>query len=255
MGFWNVEVFLSAFAGAGVEFLEVVAIAYALARAGFPREALRGTMASVVLVGLLAMLFGPRLVLFPIRWLQCLAGAALLYFGGKWIRKSVLRQARRKRAGWVEHPLKGRTLQLSGGSQRFSYLNFIIMMKGAALETFEAIVIVMSIALSSKAWVEAVSGAICAFGVAFATVLLLHGYLLKVPDVLLKLGAGILFASFGTFWLAKGIGLEKLLNELSLPILALGYACLSVGAVRWLRWRGGTGEGASPTGPVGPAPF
>jgi uncharacterized membrane protein len=241
MGFWNVEVFFSALVGAGVEFLEVVAIAYALARSGFPREAWRGTLVAVFLVGLLALLLGPRLALVPIRWLQCFAGSALLYFGSKWIRKSVLRQARGKRAGWIEHPLKGRQPGSSGESCQFSYLNFIIMVKGAALETFEAVVIVMSIALGSRAWFEAVSGAFCAFGVAVTIVLLLHGYLVKVPDVLLKLGAGILFASFGTFWLAKGIGLESSQSDLSLPILAAGYASLSFGAISWMRWRDARG--------------
>jgi uncharacterized membrane protein len=34
------ETFISAFLGAGVEFLEIVAIAYALGRSGFVREAL-----------------------------------------------------------------------------------------------------------------------------------------------------------------------------------------------------------------------
>ncbi|MBV9998450.1 MAG: hypothetical protein JO015_04965 [Verrucomicrobia bacterium] len=247
MGFWNFGVFFGALMGAGVEFLEVVAIAYAVARSGFPREALRGTVAAVVLVGLLALLLGPRLALFPIRWVQCLAGSALLYFGGKWIPKSVLRLARGKRAGWIEHPLKGKKLESLGNSRRFNHLNFIIMMKGAAVEVFEAVLIVMSIALGSKAWLEAISGAFCAAGVAVTIVLLLHGYLVRLPDVLLKLGAGILFASFGTFWLIKGVGLGRHLSDFSLPAVAAIYACLSFGAICWMRWRdarGGPAENA-----------
>jgi uncharacterized membrane protein len=35
----NFEMFLSGFMGAGIEFLEIVAIAYALASSGYAREA------------------------------------------------------------------------------------------------------------------------------------------------------------------------------------------------------------------------
>jgi uncharacterized membrane protein len=36
----------------------------------------------------------------------------------------------------------------------------------------------------------------------------LHRPLASVPENALKLGVGILFAAFGTFWVAEGIGLH-----------------------------------------------
>jgi uncharacterized membrane protein len=36
----------------------------------------------------------------------------------------------------------------------------------------------------------------------------LHQYLLNVPEVLIKLGAGILLSALGTFWLGEGVGIH-----------------------------------------------
>jgi uncharacterized membrane protein len=61
----------------------------------------------IVAVVLAGALLGPALVLFPLRWLQVAAGLVLIYFGWKWSKKSVIRQAAGKRAGWIENPLRG----------------------------------------------------------------------------------------------------------------------------------------------------
>jgi Ca2+/H+ antiporter, TMEM165/GDT1 family len=232
----NFEVFLSSLLGAGVELFEIVAIAYALARSGYGSEAFRGTLVGVALVGLCAMVLGPRLALIPIRLLQLIAGTVLLYFGWKWVKKSVIRKASGNRAGWIENPLRGRQLDFLEKSTRFSYSNFIVMFKSAALETFEVAVIVMTIALGSNAWFEAVSGAICALVLTVLIVLALHGHLLKLPDVLLKLGAGILLMTFGTFWLGAGVGLRWPLKDFSLIGLFALYVALSFAAIHWLQW-------------------
>jgi len=42
------------------------------------------------------------------------------------------------------------------------------------------------------------------------------GHLLKVPEVLIKLGAGILLMAFGTFWVGEGLGWNWPLGELML---------------------------------------
>lgn len=60
--------------------------------------------------------------------------------------------------------------------------------------------------LASGAWNEALSGAALALILTVALVAVLHGYLVKVPDVFLKLGA-VLLLSYGTFWLGEGLGL------------------------------------------------
>lgn len=218
----NSGVFIGATLSSGIEFLEIVAIAYALSSTGFRREALLGSVAGIVGVAVAGALLGPALVLFPLRWLQVAAGVVLIYFGWKWIKKSVVRQAAGKRAGWIENPLRDKRLETSPSQRGFSYLNFIVMTKCAALETFEAALIVITIGLSSRAWLEALSGASIALALTVGLVISLHGYLRRLPDVFIKLGAGLMLLTLGTFWLLEGLGLRWPLGELSaLPLFCL----------------------------------
>jgi len=218
----NLGVFIGATLSSGVEFLEIVAIAYALGSTGFRREALLGSVAGIVGVAVAGALLGSALVLFPLRELQVAAGVVLIYFGWKWTKKSVVRQAAGKRAGWIENPLRNKTHETSPSQRGFSYLNFVVMTKCAALETFEVALIVITIGLSSKAWLEALSGASIALAITVGLVISLHGYLRRLPDVLIKLGAGLMLLTLGTFWLLEGLGLKWPLGELSaLPLFCL----------------------------------
>src|SRR5258708_20382423 len=149
--------FIGAGLSSGIEFLGIVAIAYALSSTGYRREALCGSVTGIVAVVLAGALLGPALVLFPLRWLQVAAGLVLIYFGWKWSKKSVIRQAVGKRAAWIENPLKNRPLDMDRAKSRFSYLNFAMMTKCAALETFEVALIVITIGLSSRASLEPLS--------------------------------------------------------------------------------------------------
>jgi Ca2+/H+ antiporter, TMEM165/GDT1 family len=218
----NSGVFIGATLSSGIEFLEIVAIGYALSSAGFRREALLGSVAGIVGVAVAGALLGPALILFPLRWLQVAAGFVLIYFGWKWTKKSVVRQAAGKRAGWVENPLRNKALEASSPQRGFSYLNFVVMTKCAALETFEVALIVITIGLSSRAWLEALSGASIALAITVGLVISLHGYLRRLPDVFLKLGAGLMLLTLGTFWLLEGLGVKWPLGELSaLPLFCL----------------------------------
>jgi Ca2+/H+ antiporter, TMEM165/GDT1 family len=218
----NSGVFIGAVLSSGIEFLEIVAVAYALSGAGYRREALFGSVVGIVGVALAGALLGPQLVLFPLRWLQVAAGVVLIYFGWNWTRKSIGRQAAGKRSGWIENPLRNKPLETSPSKAGFSCLNFVVMTKCAALETFEVALIVITIGLSSRAWLEALSGASIALAITVALVISLHGYLRRLPDVFLKLGAGLMLLTLGTFWLLEGLGLKWPLGELSaLPLFCL----------------------------------
>jgi uncharacterized membrane protein len=214
--------FIGAALSSGIEFLEIVAIAYALSGAGYRREALLGSVTGIVAVALAGALLGPELLLFPLRWLQIAAGIVLIYFGWRWTKKSVVRQAAGKRAGWIENPLKNRPLEMGRAKNGFSYLNFVVMTKCAALETFEVALIVITIGLSSRAWLEAFSGASIALAITVGLVISLHGYLRRLPDVIIKLGAGLMLLTLGTFWLFEGLGFKWPMEELSaLPLFCL----------------------------------
>jgi uncharacterized membrane protein len=218
----NSGIFIGAFLSSGVEFLEIVAIAYALAASGFRREALFGSAVGILGVTLVGTLLGPELMFVPLRWLQIAAGLVLLYFGWNWTKKSVIRHVGGKRAGWIQNPLGGRILETQNAASRFSYINFAVMTKSAALETFEVALIVITIGLSSMAWVEALSGASLALALTVGLVVVLHGYLQRLPDVLIKLGAGLVLLTLGTYWLVEGLGIKWPMDELSaLPLFGL----------------------------------
>jgi Ca2+/H+ antiporter, TMEM165/GDT1 family len=215
-------VFIGATLSSGIEFLEIVAIAYALSSTGYRREALLGSLAGIVGVAVAGALLGPELILFPLRWLQVAAGLVLIYFGWKWTKKSILRQVAGKRAGWIENPLRNKSVETDTSPTRFSYLNFVVMTKCAALETFEVALIVITIGLSSRAWLEALSGAAIALVITVGLVISLHGYLRRLPDVFIKLGAGLMLLTLGTFWLFEGLGLKWPFGELSaLPLFGV----------------------------------
>ncbi len=231
----NTGVFVTALSGASVEFFETAAIAYAVARSGYLREAVWGTALGVAVVGVAAALLGTSLQLIPLHLLQILIGLVLLWFGWGWYKKSILRQAKHRRAGWITDPLEAEGIHLESQHQRFSRVNFIVMFKSAALETLEVALVVLPLGLASGAWTEALAATGISLLLTIALVALLHGYLVKVPEVLLKLGAGILLLSYGTFWLGEGLGIHWWLGDWMLLILFGIYSLISILAIRLIQ--------------------
>lgn len=228
----NTGVFITVLGGASVEFFETAAIAYAVARSGYPREAIWGTAAGVAIVAIAAAILGTGLQAIPLHLLQILIGFVLIWFGWGWYKKSILRRAKHRRAGWITNPLEAEGIQLETQHQHFSRLNFIIMLKSAALETLEVALVVLPLGLATGAWAEGLAAVGIALLVTIALVALLHGYLVKIPEVLLKLGAGILLLSYGTFWLGEGLGLNWRIGDWMLLVLASVYGLISVMAIR-----------------------
>ena len=230
----NIGILLAAFVGAGIEFVETAAIAYALARAGFRREAISGTAAGLFMVAIASLLVGSSLRFIPLRPLQIAIGLLLLWFGGGWVRKAIKRQAAHQRPGWVSDPL-GKIGANSALQAKFSKLNFIVMTKSAALEGLEAAIVVVTLGLASTAWVEAVIGAGVALLATVGIVAILHGHLKQIPEVLIKLGAGILLVSFGIFWLGEGAGVNWPGGDLVLLVIVPLTAMFSGIAIKVLR--------------------
>jgi uncharacterized membrane protein len=154
----NVDIFVAALSSARVEFFETAAVGYAIARSGYQGEAIWGTIAGLTLVGIASAALGTGLQLVPIHLLQIAIGLVLLWFGWGWYKKSIIRQASHKRAGWVASVLESEGIHLETGRRGFSKLNFIIMFKSAALEALEVAIVVVTLGLASKAWDEALIG-------------------------------------------------------------------------------------------------
>ena len=227
---------MAAAGSASVEFLETAAIAYAIARSGYRREAIWGTVAGLTVVAMAAITLGSSLQLIPLYLLQILIGSLLLWFGWGWVKKSVLRQAKGKRAGWMsDDPLEAEGILIETEPENFSPLNFMIMAKSAALEGLEVAIIVTTLGLASTAWKEAISATFLALVFSIGLVTLLHQYLLKLPEVLIKLGAGILLMTLGTFWLGEGLNFEWPFEEFAILILVSFYSLAATVAIYILR--------------------
>jgi uncharacterized membrane protein len=232
----NWSIFLAAAGSASVEFLETAAIAYAIARSGYARETIWGTVAGLTVVAVVAIALGSSLQLIPLYLLQIFIGSLLIWFGWGWVKKSVLRQAKGKRAGWMsDDPLEAEGISIETEPQGFSPLNFMIMAKSAALEGLEVAIIVTTLGLASAAWKEAISATILALFFSLGLVTLLHQYLLKLPEVLIKLCAGILLTALGTFWLGEGLNFEFPFEQFAILMLVSLYSLAATVAIYILK--------------------
>lgn len=232
----NWSIFLAALGSTSIEFFEVVAIAYAIGSAGYVREAIWGAVCGLMVVLSVAIAIGTGLQFLPLQPLQILIGALLLWFGWGWAQKSVRRLATGRRAGWIDdHVLEKEGIVLDQESLGFSKLNFLIMTKSVALEALEIVVIVITLGLATSAWSEAIAATGLALLLSLVVVVFLHQYLVKLPEVLIKLGAGIMLSAMGTFWLGEGVGLEFPFDEFSILILITLYSLTAGISVYWLK--------------------
>lgn len=232
----NWSIFLAALGSTSVEFFEVVAIAYAIGSSGYVREAIWGTIVGLMAVLSVAITLGSGLQFLPIQPLQILIGGLLLWCGWGWVRKSVGRLATGRRAGWIgDDVLAKEGIILEGESVGFSRLNFLIMTKSVALEALEIVVIVMTLGLATNAWLEAIAATGLALLLSLVMVVFLHQYLVNLPEVFIKLGAGIMLSAMGTFWLGEGMGVEFPFDEFSILILMILYTLTASISVYWLK--------------------
>lgn len=242
---WNIAI--AAGSSSSLEFLETAAIAYAIARSGYGKEAITGCVIGLTTVTLMAIALGTNLQFIPLHWLQLVTGAVLLWFGWGWVKKAVQRQATGHRAGWLnDDPLTTEGISLDTQQQGFSMLNFLVMTKSAALEALEVAVIVMTLGLASNAWPEALIATGLAFAGSIILVVVLHPYLLKVPDVFIKLGAGVLLSALGTFWLGEGLGWDWFFGDWAILGLVSLYGFIATLSILWLKTKVNLQNAASP---------
>ncbi len=233
---WNVA--LAAGGSASLEFLETAVIAYAIARSGYKREAIAGCLVGLSIVALAAVALGTNIQVIPLHWLQIVTGAVLLWFGWGWAKKAVQRQASGRRAGWMaDDPLAAEAISLETEQPGFSTANFIVMTKSAALEAFEIAVIAITLGIASDAWTEILDAVVLAGLGSVVLVVLLNAYLLKVPDVFIKLGTGVLLSALGTFWLGEGLGWDWYGEDWAILALLGLYSLIATLSILGLRHR------------------
>jgi len=196
---------VASFASAGVEFLETAAIAYAPGRTGYPREAIFGTILGTLLVIIPAIFVWPLFRLIPVHMLQLAVGMMLLWLGLSWSTKSIRRKLHHQRAGWIQDPLRRYRGYIETAPTRFGYVNALIMTKSAAIEGFEVCMIVTAMSLASGAWRSALTGALLALIATVVGIFTINDKLQHVPELSLKLWAGVILSMIGVFWVFEAL--------------------------------------------------
>ncbi|WP_298219109.1 hypothetical protein [Halothiobacillus sp.] len=199
-----IQPFVASFTGTSVEFFETVAIAYAIVRAGYPREALSALVLGHVLVFVLAVFLFPLHEFFPIFWLRLVAAVLLTSMGLHWSIKSLRRIRAHQRPRWAEDPLgKVQITPTSSTTEAFSLFVFFVMGKSAVVEAGEILLVVFPIGAATSAWTQVLWGVAAGMAAVSAITLALHGKLKKVPEVKLKLVIGIFLTVLGISWLLE----------------------------------------------------
>lgn len=202
-----IQPFIASFTGTAVEFFETAAIAYAIIRAGYPREALSALVVGHALVFALAVFLVPFQAAFPIFWLRLVAALLLTSMGLYWSLKSLKRMRAQQRPRWVEDPLgKVGITPAIGAATPFSVFVFFVMGKSSVLEACEILLVVFPIAAATATWSTVIWGVVAGILVVLFSMWILHGQLKKVPEVKLKLGIGLVLCAIGVSWLIELYG-------------------------------------------------
>lgn len=195
----------SAFVGTAVEFFETAVIAYAVVRAGYPREAISAVILGHLLVFGLAVLmlpFGEWLPVTPLRWAAALL---LVGMGAHWTRKSLRRLRANQRPRWASDPLAVANIEPATTDARaaFSLVAFAAMLKGSLIEGGEILLVAFPLGAATGAWEQVLVGVLCGIAAVCALALYLHRRLRDVPEVKVKLAAGLMLLGLGCLWVVE----------------------------------------------------
>ena len=199
-----IQAFIASFTGTAVEFFETAAIAYAIVRAGHPREALSALVLGHALVFGLAIFLVPLQEVFPIFWMRLAACVLLTSMGLHWSIKSLRRMRNRQRPQWVDDPLgKVGVAPAVVATTAFSPLVFFVMGKSSIVEASEILLVVFPIAAANSAWSAVIWGVVAGISAVSLATWMLHGQLKKIPEVKLKLVIGVILIALGVSWLVE----------------------------------------------------
>ena len=202
----------AAFLASLVEVVEAFTIVLAVGTLRGWRPAGLGSLAALVVLALMVIIFGPLIEFIPIHALQLSIGILLLLFGMGWLRKAILRSA-----GVI--PLHDENLifanesaQLQEEARRkhtsLQWLAGITAFKAVLLEGLEVVFIVIAVSAGRGLIWPASMGALAACVVVLTIGVIIHKPLSRVPENALKFMVGVMLSSFGVFWTGEGLGVE-----------------------------------------------
>ena len=232
---------VSVFLACTVEAVEALTIVLAVGTTRSWRSALYGVGAGVLALAVVVAALGPAVGSIPIGALRVVVGGLLLVFGLQWLRKAVLRAAGLK-ALHDEQAIFAREAELAragnvpaSGSGSIDGYAFTIAFKGVLLEGLEVVFIVLTFGTNQHDVGLAAVAAGVAVVVVVAAGVAVRAPLARVPENTMKFVVGVLLSSFGTFWLAEGVGAHWPGGDASLLGLVAWIAGCAVGLVAWLR--------------------
>ena len=203
----QVFVFSAAFLGSAVEATEALTIVLAVGLTRGWRAPLLGTVAALVSLAVLVILFGQLIVTrVPDSALKLVVGTLLLLFGIRWLHRAVLRSAGVAAKHDEERAYQQTVAQLQGVAEKTDWVGFILALKGVFLEGLEVVFIVIGVGGTGHGLPVAVAGGLAAAVVVAATGVVIRKPLARVPENTLKYGVGVILTSLGTFWAAEGMG-------------------------------------------------
>jgi uncharacterized membrane protein len=216
--------FGAAFLGSAVESTEALTIVLAVGLTRGWRSPLYGTVAALVALAVLVLLFGQLIVLrVPETTLKLIIGTLLLLFGLRWLHKAVLRSAGVVAMHDEDRAYQQTVNELQGALARQDWVGFVIAFKGVFLEGIEVVFIVVAVGGTSRYFPEAVAGGLIAMLVVAVAGVVVRKPLARVPENTLKYAVGIILTSLGTFWAAEGMGAAWPFDFVSILFLAAAY--------------------------------
>src|SRR5947199_1722159 len=138
-------IFGAAFLGSAVEATEALTIVLAVGLTRGWRAPLLGTLAAVLSLAVLVVLFGQLIVTrVPDSALKLLVGTLLLLFGLRWLHKAVLRSAGVVAKHDEALAYRNTVDQLQGAAAGRDWVGFVLALKGVFLEGLEVVFIVIA---------------------------------------------------------------------------------------------------------------
>jgi Ca2+/H+ antiporter, TMEM165/GDT1 family len=232
----QIFIFGAAFFGSAVEATEALTIVLAVGLTRGWRAPLLGTVAAIVLLSALVILFGQLIVTrVPDSALKLLVGTLLLLFGLNWLHRAVLRSAGVVAMRDEASAYQQAVTQLEETSTRTDWVGFVLALKGVFLEGLEVVFIVIGVGGTGHGLPTAVAGGVIAAVVVAAVGVAVRRPLARVPENTLKYGVGVILTSLGTFWAAEGMGASWPGDFLSILALVAVYFVASRLAITLIR--------------------
>jgi len=246
-----VTVALPAFLASLVEFVEAFTIVLAVGTSRSWRAALAGAATATLALAALLAAFGPTLLdRVDERVLLLVIGVLLLLFGGRWLRKAMLRSAGiiAKHDEAAIFATEVDALSGPARARRFDWAGFAVSGKGVFLEGVEVAFIVLTLGATGGGYAAPTVGAAAALLLVVTAGAALRQPLTRVPENTLKYAVGAMLVTFGVYWTAEGLGVVWTGGAAALGYLLVVTLVLSFLAIRWLRVEAPVQTGAVQTG-------